>query len=87
VHRHNKEEVVSGAVVRYRIEVTLAIVSTFLFVLTLITREWIEIVFGVEPDAGSGALEWAITLAFLLAAVSLFVLARRDRRRALHAGA
>lgn len=77
----------SGAVVRYRIEFTLAIVSAFLFVLTLITREWIEIVFGVEPDAGSGALEWAITLAVLLAAVSLFVLARRDRRRALHARA
>jgi hypothetical protein len=76
----------SGAVVRYRIEVTLAIVSTFLFVLTLITREWIEIVFGVEPDAGSGALEWAITLTFLLASVSLFVLARRDRRRMRVAG-
>jgi hypothetical protein len=75
----------SGAVVRYRIEFTLAIVSAFLFALTLVTREWIEIIFGVEPDASSGALEWAITLAFFLGAVSLFVLAQRDRRRALHA--
>ena len=74
-------------VARYRIEFALAIVSAFLFALTLITREWIEIVFGVEPDAGSGALEWAITFAFLLAAGSLFVLARRDRRRALMGGA
>jgi hypothetical protein len=77
----------SRQVARYRIEFTLAIVSAFLFVLTLVTREWIEIVFGVEPDGGSGALEWGITFAFLLAAVSLFVLARRDRRRALLAGA
>lgn len=72
-------------VARFRIEFTLAIVSAFLFVLTLVTREWIEIAFGVEPDGGSGVLEWAITFAFLLAAVSLFVLARRDQRRALAA--
>jgi hypothetical protein len=75
----------SHPVARFRIEFALAIVSAFLFVLTLLTREWIEIVFGVEPDGGSGVLEWAITLAFLLAAVSLFVLARHDQRRALAA--
>ena len=80
-----KEENMSGAVVRYRIEFTLAIVSAFPFVLTLITREWIEIVFGVEPDAGSGALEWAITLAVSWRPFRCSRLARRDRRRALHA--
>lgn len=74
-------------VARFRIEFTLALVSAFLFVLTLVTREWIEIAFGVEPDGGSGVLEWAIAFAFLLAAVTLFVLARRDRRRALAASA
>jgi hypothetical protein len=75
----------SRPVARFRIEFALAIVSAFLFVLTLVAREWIEIVFGFEPDGGSGVLEWAITFAFLLAAVSLFVLARRDRQRALAA--
>jgi hypothetical protein len=77
----------SRAVARYRIEFALAIVSAFLFVLTLVTREWVEMVFGVEPDGGSGALEWAIAFTFLVAAVSLFLLARRDRRGALLAGA
>jgi hypothetical protein len=72
-------------VAKYRIELALAIFSAFLFVLTLVTREWIEMIFGVEPDGGSGALEWAITSALLLAAVLLGVLARRDRRRALAA--
>jgi hypothetical protein len=67
---------------RARIELALAIVSAFLFVLTLITREWIELVFGVEPDGGSGALEWAIAFAFLAAAIALGLLARRDRRLA-----
>ncbi len=70
-------------IARYRIEFVLASISGVLFVLTLITREWIELVFGVEPDGGSGALEWFITLGFLFAAVALFLLARRDRRRAL----
>ena len=68
--------------VRARAELVLAIVSALLFVLTLITREWIELVFGVEPDGGSGALEWAIAFAFLLAAVGFSLLARRDRRLA-----
>lgn len=77
----------SRHVARYRIEFALAAVSAFLFLLTLITREWIEIVFGVEPDGGSGALERAVALAFLAAAACLFTLARRDRRRALPAGA
>jgi hypothetical protein len=67
---------------RARIELALAIVSAFLFVLTLVTREWIELVFGVEPDGGSGALEWAIAFAFLFAAVTFSLLARRDHRLA-----
>jgi hypothetical protein len=78
-----QEEKMSRHTARSRIEFALAIASGFLFVLTLLTREWIEIVFGVEPDGGSGALEWAITFAFLLAAVGLLLLARRDHRRAL----
>ena len=77
----------SRQVARYRIEFALAGVSAILFVLTFVTREWIEIVFGVEPDGGSGALELAITFGFLLAAVALFARARRDRRRVLLAGA
>jgi hypothetical protein len=68
---------------RSRIEAALATVSAVLFGLTLATPEWIEAVFGVDPDRGSGALEWAITAAFLGAALVLFVLARRDRRREL----
>lgn len=45
--------------------------------------EWIEAVFGVEPDRGSGALEWAIAIGFLTAAATLFALGRRDRQRVL----
>jgi DMSO/TMAO reductase YedYZ heme-binding membrane subunit len=66
-----------------RIERGLATVSGFLFVVTLLWREWIEILFGVDPDKGSGALEWAITLAFLAMTIAFTALAHHEQRRRL----
>jgi ABC-type thiamin/hydroxymethylpyrimidine transport system permease subunit len=66
---------------RLRIEVVLAVISAALCVLTLVFPEWIEELTGLEPDAGSGALEWIIAGIFLVAAVVSAVLARRDYRR------
>jgi ABC-type thiamin/hydroxymethylpyrimidine transport system permease subunit len=66
---------------RLRIEVVLAVISAALCVLTLVFPEWIEELTGLEPDAGSGALEWIIAGVFLVAAVVSAVLARRDYRR------
>jgi hypothetical protein len=66
---------------RLRIEVVLAGVSAALCVLTLVFPEWIEALTGLEPDAGSGALEWIVAGVFLAAAVVCAVLARRDYRR------
>ena len=40
---------------RLRIQVTLAAITALLTVVTLISHEWIELVFGVDPDGGSGA--------------------------------
>lgn len=47
---------------------------------TAINPTWFEALFEASPDAGSGALEWSITIALLLAAVILALLARRDFR-------
>jgi ABC-type thiamin/hydroxymethylpyrimidine transport system permease subunit len=66
---------------RLRIEVVLALVSAVLCVLTLVFPQWIEELTGLEPDAGSGALEWIVAGIFLVAAVVSGVLARRDYRR------
>jgi hypothetical protein len=66
---------------RMRIEVVLAVISAALCVLTLVFPEWIEELTGLEPDAGSGALEWIISGVFLVSAVVSAVLARRDYRR------
>lgn len=66
---------------RFWIEAVLAAVATACFVLTLISREWIEIVFGVDPDESSGSLEWMITGALLIVAVVFIGLARAEWRR------
>ena len=67
--------------VRFWIEVILATVTAALLLLTLISREWIEEVFGIEPDAGSGALEWAIVIALAVATVAFSLLARAEWKR------
>jgi len=63
------------------IERGLALLSGLLFVVTLLWTEWIEIVFGVDPDKGSGALEWAITFGLLAVTIAFAALARREQRR------
>ena len=66
---------------RLRVESILAVISAGLFVLTLINAEWIEALTGLEPDAGSGALEFLIAAAFLVAAVVTALMARHDYRQ------
>jgi uncharacterized membrane protein len=65
---------------RLRIEVVLALISAALCVLTLVFPKWIEALTGLEPDAGSGALEWIVAGVLFVATVVSAVLARRDFR-------
>ena len=61
---------------RFWIEVGLGVMSALLLLLTLVTREWIELLFGVDPDGGSGALEWLIDACLVLLALVFGALAR-----------
>jgi hypothetical protein len=72
---------------RFWVETICGIIGVSLFVLTLISRKWIEIVFGVDPDGGSGALEFGIALLLLGVAVGSSLLALREWRRPLAVGA
>lgn len=67
---------------RFWPEAALAAASAVLAVVTLVWREWIEIVFGVDPDGGSGALEWSIVAGLLVLAVAFGALARAELARA-----
>ncbi len=66
---------------RLRIEASLGTASFVLLVLTLIWHDWIEIVFGADPDQRSGLAEWLVVAILSLATITLAVLARIDYRR------
>lgn len=70
---------------RFWIEAAIAVVGTALLVLTVFEPQWIERVFGIDPDAGSGALELAISLGLLLVAATSWLLAAKEWRAAGHA--
>jgi hypothetical protein len=74
------------AVLRARIEVVLSVVLAVATILTAIWPDWIETVFGWDPDGGDGKAEWLVVLVLALITVAVAALARRDllivRRRA-----
>jgi hypothetical protein len=49
-----------------------------LTILTALWPEWIELVFDVSPDDGSGLLEWAILAGLAVACALMGLLARRE---------
>ncbi len=67
---------------RFWLEIGMAIVTSILFVITLVQRDWIEVVFGVDPDSRMGTLEWLIVAALLVVTITLFTLASYEWRRA-----
>jgi hypothetical protein len=67
---------------RFWLETAIAIVTGILFVITLVRNDWIEIVFGVDPDNNNGTLEWLIVGVLLAVTITLFILASYEWRRA-----
>ncbi len=66
---------------RFWLEATIAVVGMLLFALTLVTREWFELLTGIDPDGGSGSLELLIAGSLLAIAATSAFLARRTHRR------
>lgn len=66
---------------RFWVAVGTGIACLILLVATLITREWVELLFGVDPDQGSGALEWLLVIGFGAVSATSLGLARWEWRR------
>ena len=69
---------------RFWIEASLAVVSALLLLATVISREWIEVLFGVDPDHGSGSLEWLVVGGVTIVAIVFSVIARIEWRSTSH---
>jgi hypothetical protein len=69
-----------GSRARAWLATVFAVVGLGLCLLTLVWSEWIELLFGVEPDRGSGALELFVAGAFLVASLHLAREARQEWR-------
>src|SRR5512133_3551884 len=63
---------------RFWLEVTLAIASGATLLVTLSWHDWIEIAFGVDPDGGSGSLEWLVVVSIAVSVLTWSALARRE---------
>ena len=78
---NTRSSLLRSADARFWIEAGFSVTSAFLFVLTSFVPDWIEAVFGIDPDRHSGSLEWSLDAVLLVIAVAAGVLARIERRR------
>ena len=71
---------------RFWVEAVLGSITLALLVLTLAWKDWIEVLFGVDPDHHNGAVEWAIVAVCAVATVACGSLAGSEFHRArMHA--
>ncbi|MCA1647996.1 MAG: ABC transporter permease [Chloroflexi bacterium] len=63
------------------IEALLGLGNAALLVITVLWKDWIELVFNVDPDAGTGTVEWAVVSLTLLLTIVFVALARAEWRR------
>jgi hypothetical protein len=59
---------------RLFLETAFAVIFAAIFVTTVLWPDWIELVFGADPDQGSGEAEWAVVVASgALSVIAIFV--------------
>jgi hypothetical protein len=63
-------------------EMGIASMTGVFCMVTLLWRDWAEVLLRVDPDQGSGAFEWVVVGALLIVTLSVCALAGREWRRA-----
>jgi len=71
---------------RFWIESIVASVTGVLAVVTIFWQDWIEALFGVDPDRGSGSAEWLVVAVLAVVTVALTAGAWREWLRARRVG-
>jgi len=67
---------------RFWLETAMAMITSMVFVITLVRNDWVEIAFGVDPDSNNGSLERVIVGVLVVVSITLFALASYEWRRA-----
>lgn len=67
---------------RFWLEAGLGLITAVSFLVTLVQRDWIEALFGIDPDQHNGSLEWLIVGGLLALTVMFVSLATYEWRRA-----
>jgi hypothetical protein len=65
----------------FRIEVSLAVLTGILGVITIVWRDWIEALTGWSPDHHSGSAEFGLVAVLLITSVTCAAVARRTHRQ------
>ena len=68
-------------VLLFRIEVSLAVLTGLLGVLTLFWPDWIEALTGWSPDRHNGSVEFGLVAMLVITSVSCAAIARRTHRQ------
>jgi hypothetical protein len=66
---------------RFWVELGGAAVTGALFVVTVVWRDWIEVLTGAEPDRHSGTLEWLVVMLAGVLTIGLSIGAAVEWRR------
>jgi hypothetical protein len=72
--------------VRFWLSAAFAALNAGVLALTVVTPDWIEAAFHVDPDGGNGAVEWLVVAGTAIFTMAALALAAAEWRRGRSVG-